>query len=185
MEILSTLFGSVIGEVTDRLISWIFERFEGLGLSGFGPKKALAGIWICQFRFNRVNEEDQSEEVATETMVVKLLQTGNKIKGYSIFAVDHPEVFEGCISNERYFTGTYYNQNNQHGFHGAFQFVLSNRHKRMEGKWIGFNRAGNSVEAENWRWMKVDDSRNVSIGKLKEFIQKVQKEDLFKTNLFI
>lgn len=185
MEILSTLFGSIIAEASDRLIGWFFSRFDGIAISGHSSKRALAGIWICQFRFNKINEEDQTVETATETMVVKLSQTGNKIKGHSIFAVDHPEVFEGCISNDRYFTGTYYNQNNQHGFHGAFQFVLSNRLKRMEGKWIGFNRAGNSIEADNWRWMKVDDNPKASIAKLKEFIKRVQKEDLFKTNLFI
>lgn len=192
MEILIATLKSILGYLSKKLIDLGFKKTEEKKAIEEKKKelqpatcRKIAGIWICQYRFPKMDDSVNKKMTAIETQVVRFRQTDNKVTGATFFALAHPEDFEGIITKDRYFTGMYYNQKNHHSYHGAFQFVLSNSHPRMQGKWVGFNREGDGVDSEEWRWLQVDDNPDISKEKEHEYISKAQNEDLFSIPVFL
>ena len=153
-------------------------------LSGDKPR-SIAGIWVCQYKYPCLNEEIGKKVTAIEKQVVKFTQRENQVHGTTLYAIAHPEDFEGVVTKDRFFTGLYFNKKNHHSYHGAFQFVISHSKNRMKGKWIGFNREGDNVDFEEWRWEQVDDNPDISKEKEYEYIAKANDVDLFGYEVFI
>ena len=149
------------------------------------PARSIAGIWLCQYKYPSLDENTKQTVIAIETQIVCFEQSGNQVHGSTIFALAHPEDFEGSITKDRYFTGLYFNKHNHHSYHGAFQFVLSHSHNRMKGKWVGFNREGNDVDFGEWRWLQVDDNVTITEEKKHEFIARTGSLDLFSGDAFL
>jgi len=149
------------------------------------PARSIAGIWLCQYRYPSLDENTKQKVMSIETQVVCFEQKGNQVHGSTIFALAHPEDFEGSITKDRYFTGLYFNKHNHHSYHGAFQFVLSHSHNRMKGRWVGFNREGNDVDSEEWRWLQVDDNVAITEEKKHEYIARAGTLDLFSGDAFL
>jgi hypothetical protein len=192
MEIFLSLINSILGYLSKKLIDWGFKK--SADRKSLEEKKdelqkdscrLISGIWICQYKYPRMDDSINQKVSTIEKQVVRFEQENNNVTGVSLFAIAHPEDFEGIITKDLYFTGMYFNQKNYHSYHGAFQFILSNSHNRMLGKWVGFNREANDVNAEEWRWLQVDDNPEISKEKEHEYIARVQNEDLFSIVNFL
>ncbi len=146
---------------------------------------SITGTWLCQYKYPQLDEMSGCKAMTTETQLVRLEQQGSLVTGATIFALAHPESFEGKITKERYFTGLYFNQQNHHSYHGAFQFVISNSKHRMLGRWVGFNREGNGVDSEEWRWERIDENPNICEMNKSEHIAKARDQDLFAVVSFL
>lgn len=182
----------MLGHLSKKLIDWGFKKTEEKKAIEKKKKelqpeaaRSIAGIWICQYQFPHIEDGTGKKVTTIETQVVRFRQVGNKVTGSTFFAIAHPEDFEGLITNDRYFTGMYYNQQNHHSYRGAFQFVLSNSHQRMQGKWVGFSRKGDAVDSDDWRWLQLDDNPEISKEKEHEYIRRAQTEDLFSMPVFL
>jgi hypothetical protein len=147
--------------------------------------RSIAGIWLCQYYYPRLDESTKQKIRTLETQLVCFEQSANQVKGSTIYALAHPEAFEGKITQDRYFTGLYFNKHNHHSYHGALQLVISNSQKRMKGRWVGFNREGNDVDSDEWRWVQVDDNQRITEEKKEEFITQARSIDLFSINQFL
>lgn len=141
---------------------------------------SIHGTWLCQYKYPRLNESLGVKDPTIEVQIVELLEHGGSVRGKSLHAVAHPEFFSGSVSLGRYFTGTYKNASNTAAsYHGAFQFVLSHSKARMKGRWVGFNREGNDIDSEEWRWERLDDQVNLPHHMIQAFLQVHARTDLF------
>jgi hypothetical protein len=184
----------------EALIEYMAKKFIDLGFKKRSEQKkvdakkdqlvgnecrSIEGIWICQYRYPRMDDKAGTKIQTTETQLVRFVQTSNRVNGETLFAAARPEDFEGVVTKDRYFTGMYFNQKNHHSYHGAFQFIISHSANRMNGKWIGFNREGDAVDSNDWRWEQIDDNPNISKEKEHEYMSKAQSADLFSIEVFI
>ena len=141
---------------------------------------SIHGTWLCQYKYLRLNENLGVKEPTIEVQIVELMEHGGSVHGKSLHAVAHPEFFSGSVSLGRFFTGTYKNvSNTAASYHGAFQFVLSHSKARMKGRWVGFNREGNDIDSEEWRWERLDGRVNLPQDKIQEFLKSHARIDLF------
>jgi len=149
------------------------------------PKaRSIQGHWLCQYRYPSTDELSGREALETETQIVCFEQVGETVKGTTVHALAHPEDFEGRLI-DRYFTGLYFNRLNHHSYHGAFQFILSNSKNRMRGKWLGFNREGNEVITEEWRWEQLIDSTTISADTLHTYWASGLRRNLLREKRFL
>lgn len=174
---LSVLFASIFQRKLETSFVKLFkERYSGK--SG----RNISGLWITQYKYQS-NDSNGILKEKIETQIVAFKQKHNLVFGESVEAEEHPEVFEGKITLDRYFTGQYLNTLNHHNYHGAFQFVLASGKERMRGKWIGFDDNG-EVNCGEWRWLQYCSANEVD----KNMIQKAKKAlkliDLFKDKQF-
>ena len=147
---------------------------------------SIHGTWLCQYKYPRLNEESGLKEPTIEIQIVELEEHGGSVCGKSLHAIAHPEFFSGSISLGRYFTGTYKNASNTAAtYHGAFQFVLSHSKARMKGRWVGFNREGNDIDTEEWRWERLDDRISLPHEKIQGFLRAHSNTDLFLLDPFL
>jgi hypothetical protein len=147
---------------------------------GRKTERNLDGIWLTQFRY----PSGKSGEEKTETQIVQFKQHKNLVRGRAIYADSHPDVIEGLITSNRYFTGVYCNTINYHNYHGAFQFVISNSKQRMMGKWVGFDRVGADIGHGAWRWEQYSTSTKCSDADLQKLREIARKADLFCDETF-
>jgi pyrimidine deaminase RibD-like protein len=149
------------------------------------PKiRNISGIWLCQYVYPKMNEISGKKANATEAQIVRFEQSKRSVKGSTIFAIAHPEDFEGRVLNQ-YFTGLYFNKTNHHSYHGAFQFVISNSHNRMLGRWVGFNREGDGVDSGEWRWEQLNEKLSIHKAEIAELAIRAKRRNLFKTAKFL
>src|SRR5438105_766967 len=147
---------------------------------------SIHGTWLCQYKYPRLHETLGVKEPTIEVQIVELEEHGGSVRGKSLHAIAHPEFFAGSVSLGRYFTGTYKNASNTAAsYHGAFQFVLSHSKARMKGRWVGFNREGNDIDTEEWRWERLDDRVNLPQHKIQEFLRANANTDLFLLEPFL
>lgn len=158
-EIALLFSGAILRETVQR----IFKRYDRYSFEyqmkkKFGNKsnRNISGYWVTQYQYPSFKKNKLS--IKTETQIVYLKQKGRKIVGHTVESNKHPEIFEGDITHERYFTGRYMNTLNHHNYHGSFQFILSNSKGVMQGKWIGFNDDGNGINKGDWRWLQTSHS---------------------------
>lgn len=147
--------------------------------------RSIAGIWVCQYKYPALDDRSGEKKENTETQLVRFEQTGNAVRGTTIFAIAHPEDFQGSVTKDRYFTGLYANKRNHYSYHGAFQFVISQSHNRMVGRWVGFNREGNGVDSEEWRWERWNDSPTISSPQEHDYVARLRDVDLFSIRGFL
>lgn len=185
------MFTSLIEYIAKKLIDLGFRKKDGkkkseFKLSGDGMDtcRSIKGIWVCQYRYPRMNDDTGVKTIEIETQLVRFVQNENRVTGSTQFANVHPEDFEGVVTNDRFFTGMYFNRNNHHSYHGAFQFIISHSRNRMRGKWVGFNREGENVDSYEWRWDQLDDNPDLSKEKEQYYISQAQSRDLFATDVF-
>ncbi len=147
---------------------------------------SIYGTWLCQYKYERLNEKIGEKELTIEVQIVELDEHGGSVQGKSIHAVAHPEYFAGSVSLGRYFTGTYKNASNTAAsYHGAFQFVLSHSKARMKGRWVGFNREGNDIDTQEWRWERLDDRIHLSPHRVQDYLRAHANVDLFLAEPFL
>jgi len=144
----------------------------------------ISGIWVCQYVYPKMDERLGKTISEIETQIVRFEQSGNIVKGETIYAEAHPERFEGNVIN-RYFTGLYFNEKNHHSYHGAFQYIISNSKPRMLGKWLGFNREGNAIETDEWRWDKLNDNPDIGTDTEHKYISEIPNINLFGIKAFL
>jgi hypothetical protein len=181
IDIAFLVAGALLGVLFSVLLTRRLESsFEKLFKRKFDkkPTRNITGIWITQYQYPSVDNSG-GVQIKTETQCVHFKQKGNKVIGETVDAIKHPEVFEGKLTKDRYFTGQYLNTANHNNYHGAFQFILSNSRGTMKGKWIGFDDSGTVINAGEWRWEQHTNSKKVD----KELIQSARlKSD--SINLF-
>jgi len=185
-EVILLICGALLGVLFSVILTKRLEStFEKIFKRRFGKKskRNLTGLWITQYQYPSIDNLGNTH-IKTETQCVHFKQKGNRIFGQTVDAIKHPEVFEGKITKDRYFTGQYINTGNHNNYHGAFQFVLSNSRGTMKGKWIGFDDNGDKINVGDWRWEQHTTSKKVD----KELIQsarlKAQTIDLFNNTYF-
>lgn len=66
----------------------------------------------------------------------------------------------GTIDSGRYITGVWHDEN-QGGYHGAFQFVIDPASTNFRGMWIGFSMAG-QVKSGSWDWHRNDQPTTIN-----------------------
>lgn len=147
--------------------------------------RSIAGIWVCQYKYPALDERTGEKKESIETQLVRFEQTANAVRGTTISAIAHPEDFQGSVTKDRYFTGIYASKRNHHSYHGAFQFVISQSHNRMIGRWVGFNRVGDGVDSEEWRWERWHDSPTTSSPQEHEYVARLRNVDLFTIRGFL
>ncbi len=114
------------------------------------PPRGVKGIWDTTFSYR------SKGQIIVERQIVELKQFGSVVIGRTLAPETHAHTFQGRMRYEIYFTGTW--QSNVAGeiYHGAFQFALDVRGKKMEGKWIGHN-SRHEVGSGNWKWSLITD----------------------------
>jgi hypothetical protein len=142
MEILLATIKAFLGHVAKKLLDGWWKPKEKASsstpalVSLFAtnvPCRPIAGVWLCQYKYPTLDDHSGEERESIETQLVRFEQINNVVRGTTIFALAHHEDFVGWVTKDRYFTGEYANKKNHHSYHGAFQFVISNSHSRMEG----------------------------------------------------
>lgn len=160
---LSVLLGSIIQRKLESSFVKLFkERYSSKSV------RDISGLWLTQYKY-QANDTYGNLIEKIETQIVSFKQKNNIVYGETIDAENHPEVFEGKITLDRYFTGQYLNTLNHHNYHGSFQFVLASGKERMRGKWIGFDDKG-EVNIGEWRWLQFCTTKDVD----KNMIQKAK-----------
>lgn len=194
MEILPDTVKAFLGYVTKRLLDALWKLIKRLRqvtpveaplLQSQADCRSIAGIWVCQYKYPALNDQTGGKDESIETQLVRFEQTGNAVRGTTISAIAHPEDFQGSVTKDRYFTGIYKNKRNHHSYHGAFQFVISQSHGRMIGRWVGFNREGDGVDSEEWRWERWYDNPTISSSQEHEYIARLRNVDLFSIRGFL
>ncbi len=175
--LLSVLFAAILQRKLESSFIKLFnDKYSSKSI------RNISGLWLTQYIYP-FNDTNGKLTDKVETQIVKFKQKSNLVYGETIIAEEHPEVFEGKITLDRYFTGQYINTLNHHNYHGSFQFVLSSGHKRMRGKWIGFDDFG-EVNCGEWRWLQLYSTNKVD----KNMVQKAKKGlkslDLFNDKQF-
>jgi len=179
----------LLGAFCSVLFAALFQRqfetsFVRLFKQRYSSKSVrdISGLWITQYKYQVKDSNGQLNE-RIETQIVRFKQKRNLVYGETVDAEEHPEVFEGKITMDRYFTGQYLNILNHQNYHGAFQFVLASGKERMRGKWIGFDDYG-EVNCDEWRWVQYCSAKEID----KDMIQKAKKTsrlvDLFEDKQF-
>ena len=183
-QIFLIILGAIMGVVAFSLLSRpVDAAIFRLIKKRYGGKseRNISGLWITQYMYPSAS----SEKGKIETQLVVFKQRKDTVFGKTLHADKHPEVFEGKITLDRYFTGLYMNTINYHNYHGAFQFVLSNSKGRMKGKWIGFDRTGSEVGSGEWRWEQVFNTAELTEEMVQDVRNKAKSMNLFNDNDFI
>ena len=180
------VFTAVISAVIGLFVSRLWGRdVDNIIIKTFGSKikkeKNLTGVWVTHYKYP---SSDKDGDIDIEKQLVKLIQRGTTVTGETIYAQKHPEIFEGTVK-DRYFTGVYVNKKDEHNYHGAFQYVLSNSENKMEGLWIGFNRAGNKIIYGEWRWIQKTPNIKLQKDLLDEYINETLSRNLFEEKFIL
>lgn len=186
LDIIFIIVGAFLGVIFTVLFTRKLESaFGKIFNRKFGKKsqRNLTGLWITQYKYPSIDSQGNVTD-KTETQIVEFKQKGNRVFGQTVDALKHPEIFEGRMSKDRYFTGQYLNTINHHNYHGAFQFVLSNSKGVMKGKWIGFDDNGDGINHGCWRWKQFSTSKKSDKGLIQSAKSEAQNINLFDDNLF-
>lgn len=186
LDIIFIIVGAFLGVIFTVLFTRKLESaFGKIFNRKFGKKsqRNLTGLWITQYKYPSIDSQGNVTN-KTETQIVEFKQKGNRIFGQTVDALKHPEIFEGRISKDRYFTGQYLNTINHHNYHGAFQFVLSNSKGVMKGKWIGFDDNGDEINHGSWRWKQFSTSKKSDKDLIQSAKGEAQNINLFDDNIF-
>ncbi len=186
IQIILVIASAFLGVLFTVLFTRRLEStFDKIFIRKFGKKsqRNLTGLWITQYKYPSIDSQGHLTE-KIETQIVKFIQKGNRIFGQTVDAFKHPEIFEGKITKDRYFTGQYLNTENHNNYHGAFQFVLSNSKGVMKGKWIGFDDNGDKINIGNWRWEQFSTSKKPDEELIQSAKRKAQNINLFDNNVF-
>lgn len=184
--ILSGVIGAIIGLTITILYTRRFEIFFSKILKnriGDKSNRDITGLWITQYKYPSMDTSGNYFE-KMETQFVLFWQTRGHVIGKSVDAGAHPEVFEGRVTKDRYFTGVYINTINHQDYHGAFQFIISIGKGRMIGKWIGFDNKAINVNTGEWRWQQLNNMKHLSNEDLHRSKENYKDCNLFDDSTF-
>ncbi len=180
--IITAIVGSLISMVVKRLVS---HTIDNLIIRIFRKRvkkeRNITGLWITHYKYPSSTNKGK---INIEKQLVKLEQHGSVVVGETIWAQKQPETFEGTIKG-RYFTGIYINSKDEHNYHGAFQYIISNSENKMEGLWIGFNRKGDKIISGEWRWIQKYKSVSLPPDIEREVVEETKNRDLFNENFIL
>lgn len=181
-EVLRWLIVAIFGVVLTIILTifledrirWILLRLGG----GVMPLRShkVRGVWKAQYTYH--SEEVPKGRVEVERHLIELRQSGRRVFGRNLTDGRRRYWYriKGDLKQEMYLTGTWEWENGQAGgvYHGAFQLYVTPDGKRMEGKWIGFDRR-NRIQDGPWIWEFITDSLDKK--KRQTIVEEWQKAD--------
>ncbi len=126
----------------------------------------LSGIWQSLYSYGRGRQSKHR---------VKLQHIGKKINGSSIVDISKSELTFDLELERNFLTGTWRERTSHQGeykgkiFFGALQFILDPRARRMEGKWVGFNKDESEENTGEWALTEIRASSDINLEAAKLF----------------
>lgn len=79
--------------------------------------------------------------------------TGNRFKTIIESSSQRYEI-EGVVERDKFITGKWTDKLKGASYFGSFQLAICPTHKKLVGKWVGFN-SSNQVQSGDWVWIRV------------------------------
>jgi hypothetical protein len=159
MEFLFFLIESVPATILGIVITilfedWLKDLLVPLTMK-LGSKKdeSISGVWRCTFFY------DNQEVGKTEIIEIKGL--AGRYMGWIIpnpqntgaakrTETAKPLRLSGQVKGDRLFTGKWLHPERRSRQHGAFNFVVRDDNKHMDGMWLGYSERNNQIDAGRW-----------------------------------
>lgn len=132
----------------------------------FGSKKehTIQGKWVATFHFGP--DRDPYVEVIEISSLLGMF-VGRIVPdplNYEVAAKaskDLPIRVHGVVKDNRFFTGQWLHPSRRNHAQGAFQLLIltGNDEIEMKGRWVGYSETSNRIEAEDWVWKRVEETK--------------------------
>lgn len=170
-DILIWLISLLIGIILTLLLQNPIQILITTVLGGWIPRseRGVKGFWHSTYTYQ------SKEEVRTQNHLVEFKQFGNYVVGKSLAGGTHVFKLRGKIYFQTYFTGIWESSIEGDITHGSYQYVIDNKGRLMEGKWLGTNRK-HGINEGDWHWELI--TKKTSSKTKKELIEKFQSTKL-------
>jgi len=159
--IIKFIVGPVVAVVVTLIVSEpLKDRLAPL-VSRLGNKKpeGIAGLWKATYY--------SGKPVSPHTQVVELSSFFGLVVGRVVphklnddftrkYEKLRPLRVRGTVARGKRFTGVWFHIDRRALHHGAFDLIIRESNRHMDGQWLGFYEPKSAVETGKWEWERVE-----------------------------